>query len=89
MDLDAILTAIIAKVSGLSGVVGANPYHPDEIPDTPYFTTSMPRGRLVSGSWELTEFQVTLRCYYARNDRKAWTTHECRGRVRLRRSNFV
>ncbi len=66
MDLDAILAALATKVAAISGVVGTSAFHPDAIPDTPYFTFGMPRGRLVSGSWELTEFALPMRCYYAR-----------------------
>jgi hypothetical protein len=66
MDLAAILTALAAKVVAIAGVVGSSAYHPDTIPDTPYFTFGMPKGRLLSGSWEMGEFTLPMRCYYGR-----------------------
>jgi hypothetical protein len=66
MDLAAILAALTVKVAAIAGVVGSSAYHPDSIPNTPYFTFGMPRGRLVAGSWEMGEFTLPMRCYYAR-----------------------
>jgi hypothetical protein len=66
MDLAAILAALAAKVLAIAGVVGSSAYHPDTIPDTPYFTFGMPKGRMLAGSWELTEFTLPMRCYWGR-----------------------
>jgi len=66
MDLAAILEALRVKVAAIAGVKGSSAYHPDTIADTPYATFGMPKGRLVSGSWEMGEFTLPMRIYYAR-----------------------